>query len=433
MALDIYIADTENALIGAILIGGLDTFDEVQSLLNSADFFKNQNEDIWTIFAWCSENREPISVLIVADKIKNKSVNLAYLAALMGNYPDPGKVKEYASIIKKQSMARRKINLCQDQILQLKSGSDPEEVISKSLISDSEILENKSQSNINYIGANILQVVETVEERFNSKQQIAGLRTGYPELDYILGGLDPDTINVVAARPGTGKTTLSLNIAKNISLKYGPVYFGSLEMSFQQLQGKMLAQESGINSMALRNTNLLKASDIDLLTTTAAKVSNFPIIIDDSVEMKASQLAIRLRQYKKKCNLQLAIIDYFQLIEPEKRSSNRMQELNDSLKILKKITRELKIPIWLISQMNRAIEARGDKEPILSDLRETGYIEQDAASVMFLYQDKKEQDEDLVTMKIAKNRFGPADFKIKFIFEKEKSLFRPEKMQMKIV
>lgn len=425
MAFDINSLEPEKFLLGTVLLYGYDVYDEVRPIVNADDFIPVEHRDIWETFDQCSVEQSEISAISVKEKIKNKRVDLAFLMQLMNSYPSKENAVQYAEIIKKNSLARKEIKLYQQRIQSLMNGEEPEEIISRALTEDMDLLERSSTEKTRFVGENILGLVDEIEERYKKQEHMTGLKTGFAELDVVLGGLDPDTINVLAARPGTGKTTLSLNIARNVS-QVGPVYIASLEMSFEQLQSKFLSIESQINSMAFRNTVFLKDEDFDKLTYASAKISDYPIIIDDSTEMKASQLAIRLRRLKKKHNIKLVIIDYLQLMDAEKELNNRVQEITKTLKVLKKITRELKIPIWLISQMNRAVETRRDKDPIMSDLREAGSIEQDAASIMFLYKENEndKSTKPLITMKIAKNRFGPSDFKLRFEFDTQKSTFK---------
>ncbi len=416
-----------NEVIGTVLVFGEDAYGQIQHLLTKDDFSNHQHQDIWESFKLLSMDKIPISANTVMDVIKNKIVDYPYLAGLMSGYPNPNKIMEHALIVKKQGMARHGINHYRERIQQLQNGEDPEEVFSRGVLEDSELLDKCSnQDHVKFIGDGILDFIEDIAKKKTENQTIIGLRTGFEQVDYVLGGLDPDTINIIAARPGTYKTTFSLNIAKNVAQKYGPVYFTSLEMSrAPQLQGKILAQEAELDSMAFRNLNLLKFEDIDRLATKIApKINDYGIIIDDSTETKASQMLFRLRRAKKRHGIKLVIIDYLQLIDPEKElNGNRRAELNTSLRIIKKTTRELYIPLILICQMNREVEKRKDKKPILSDLNETGNIEQDASSVLFLYRDPKDP-KDIITGSIAKNRYGPTNHEIKFIVDPKKSSFK---------
>lgn len=418
-----------NTVIGIILLFG-DTFQEARDIISANDFYNYRHQDIWKIFEQCISEKVVIDINAVMARNISKEIDVSYLVSLTQGYPDPRKLRENCQIVKQQNLVRQSILMYQERIHQLSEGMDPGEVISKGITDDADLLDkNQSEEKVEFIGDGIIDFVNDLEEKIKNKCSIVGLTTGYYKLDFILGGLDSDTINVLAARPGTGKTTLAINIAKYISKKYGPVYFGSLEMSRKpQLQGKFLAQQAEFDSMAFRNTNLLKLTDIDFLTTKAAEVADYPIIVDSSTEIKASQMLVRMRKFKKRYGIRMAIIDYLQLIEPEKPYNNRRFEINDTLRILKKTTRELQIPIILICQMNREIEKRASKKnpspkPVLSDLNESGNIEQDASSVMFLYHDNDDR-ENIITLNIAKNRYGPADQDIKFQFDKKKSIFK---------
>jgi replicative DNA helicase len=414
-------------VLNIILTSGEDYFDSIHHLLTKDDFYQHQHQDIWEACEKLSLDKKSISMNTVMDVIKNPMVNYAYLAGITSGYPDPRKIKENCLLVKKQSLARQGINRYRERIQRLMSGEEPEDIISKAVLEDSELLEKSNKrDHVRLIGDGILNFIMDIEEKRKTCNSIVGLRTGYDEYDYILGGLDPDTINVIAACPGTYKTTFVLNIAKNIAEKYGFVYFASLEMSRNpQLQGKILAQEAELDSMAFRNLNILKDGDIERLSNKIAPIiSECRIIVEDSTENKASQILITARQLKKKYDIKAIAIDYLQLIDPEKDlNGNRKREVDTSLRMLKKMVRELQLPLILICQLNRDIYKRKDPKPIFSDLNESGDIEQAASTITFLYH-TKEDPPDKITGNIAKNRYGPANRDIKFVVNPRRSSFK---------
>jgi replicative DNA helicase len=422
--------EAENYLISSVMNYGLELFDDIQDQVLTDDFVRPQNKLFWDSFKKCSEDRQPIDPVGVFDSIpqnKKDSSGLTHAvwAEMMRYYPDIKRVPDYIGIVKKHSLSRQSIFQYQQRIQQLQNGADPNDVVSQGILEDSERLDkNSRQEKIQMIGDGILDFVDDLEAKIRAQKSITGLRTGYDALDYILGGLDPDTINILAAPPGTGKTTKVINIARTVAINFGPVYFASLEMSKEQLQGKFLALEAQMDSMAFRNVNLLKLEDIDHLTQKASKLSNYPIIIDDSTETKASDILIRGRKLKKKYGIKLIIIDFFQLMKPEYEiHGNSRAELNGSLRVLKKIGRELRIPIYLICQLNRDIYKRKDPKPVFSDLNETGNLEQAASSIQFLYR-RNDDPEWVIRDNIAKNRYGIKDKDVLFDFFPEKSTFK---------
>jgi replicative DNA helicase len=414
-------------VLNIILTNGEDYFEMVQNILDKEDFYQHQHQDIWESFKKLCIDNKPISINDVKNIIKNKAVDYQYLTGIASGYPDPRKIVEYAQMVKKQSLARQGINRYRERIRLLADGIDPKDVISQGVLEDSNLIDKSSDVNhVKLIGDGILDFISDIDEKRKTYNSMIGLRTGYDEFDFILGGLDPDTINIIAASPGNYKTTFVLNIAKNIAEKYGYVYFASLEMSRNpQLQGKMLAQEAELDSMAFRNLNILKDGDIEKLSNKIApKVNEYRIIVDDSTENKASQIFITARQLKKKYGIKAVAIDYLQLIDPEKDlNGNRKREIDTSIRILKKMTRELQLPLILICQLNREVYKRKDPKPIFSDLNESGDIEQAASTITFLYR-AKDARPDIITGNIAKNRYGPANADIKFKADPRKSSFK---------
>ncbi|HBF39789.1 MAG TPA: hypothetical protein DDW50_21055 [Firmicutes bacterium] len=414
-------------LLNIILTHGEEYFERVQKMLSKEDFYEHQFQDIWESFDKLSLDNKPISINEVMNIIKNKAIDYHYLGSLTSGFPAPEKIVEYAQVVKRQSWARQGITRYRERIKMLSEGIDPRDIISQGVLEDSNMIERTSNnSHIKLLGEGILDFISDIDEKRKTHNAIAGLRTGYDEFDFILGGLDPDTINVIAASPGTYKTTFVLNIANNIAEKYGYVYFASLEMSRKpQLQGKMLAQEAELDSMAFRNLNILKDGDIDKLSNKFAPiVSESRIVVDDSTENKASQIFITARQLKKKYDIKAIAIDYLQLIDPERDlNGNRKREVDTSLRMLKKMTRELQLPLILICQLNRDVYKRKDPKPIFSDLNESGDIEQAASTITFLYRAKCDAP-DLITGNIAKNRYGPANSDVKFRVNPRKSSFK---------
>jgi replicative DNA helicase len=425
--------DAERSTLGSCFTGGLPTVYEVQEILESTDFFEERHRVIWESVARIINKKNPFDIMTVADELGNdldKIGGRGYLIDLMNLTPSFTNAKHYAGIVKAKSIARQKKVECDETTRHLIDGGDPYEIVSKSMAADSKLLGTNQKTGIAHVKNRVMQVYDQIGER-RENNGIVGIETGYRDLDYRIGGLRKGLFIILAARPAMGKTTFALNgIAKNTAFKFKiPTVFVSLEMTNDQLIEKLMVEDAGINSYMLQNTTLLKDNDWSQLGKATNNISESQLYLDDSNRIKASELANRLRRFKSMNDLGLVIVDYIQIMAPERRG-DRNSEVSETSGILQGLAKELNVPIVALSQLSRDVERREDKTPMLADLRDSGTLEQDAAQVMFLYRDDyyhpnkypPNNDPSLTNLIIAKNRFGPLGV-IDFNFYKSKSKF----------
>ncbi len=353
------------------------------------------------------------------ERLKEKDVppeieSMEFMRELLNAVTTSANVKYYAEIVSEKSMMRKLIKLNESIANSCYAGKEPlEQILETTEKSVFELLQRRSVGEYVPIKQVVLNALERIEKASKNKGVVTGIPTGFIDLDYKLSGLQPSDLVLVAARPSMGKTAFVLNIAQHVAFKKekGVAVF-SLEMSKEQLVNRLFALESQVDSQMLRTGNL-KDSDWEKLIEGAGIIGRSNLIIDDTPSISVSELRSKCRKYKLEHNIELVIIDYLQLMmgSAGKRQESRQQEISEISRSLKALARELNVPVVALSQLSRAVESRPDKRPMLSDLRESGAIEQDADVVMFIYRDeyynkdsdKKRQAEII----IAKQRNGP--------------------------
>lgn len=418
----------EQAVIGSILLGGVPTLAEVQEFISADDFYDVKTKAMFETLKAIVDAQKPIELITI--QTVNKEIGLEYLFSLQNMVPTPAHARYYAQEVKKKSLARQRINQCHEELEKLYGGEEPADVISQAVIRSSELLAGaKKQKDIIHIKDKVNAVLDDIEGRKDS-DGIVGIKTGFNDMDRKIGGLRRGNLILLAARPAMGKTTFALNIAKHTAFNLKiPTIFCSLEMTNDQLIEKLLAEDAGIDSRMLQNTTQLHDNDWRNLTRSAAKIAESQLYIDDSHRVKASELAVRLRRFKALHEIGLVIIDYLQIMAPERRT-DKNNEVGETSGILQGLSKEINVPILALSQLSRDIERREDKVPKLSDLRDSGTLEQDAAQVMFLYRDDyynpqkypPDNDPSLTQLFVSKNRFGPLGV-VDLLFFKGKSKF----------
>ena len=424
--------EAEQAVLGAIFL-------EPESLLVASevlvpeDFYRVSHQKIFACMLNLNDRGEAIDVVTVADALQAEKQlenigGLSYLTELAGSVPTAANIEYYAQIVAEKSMLRRLIRTATDIA---ESGYQREDDV-EGLLEEAEkrILE---VSNRNKTGdfQNIRDVlVKTYDyiELLHSRQgEITGIPTGFTELDKMTAGLQKNDLIIVAARPSVGKTAFALNIAQNVATKTEHnVAIFSLEMGAEQLVMRMLAAEGNINSQNLR-TGQLTDEDWDKLTMAMGTLSGSGIFIDDTPGIRVSEIRSKCRRLKQEHGLGMVIIDYLQLIQGNRRNAeNRQQEVSEISRSLKALARELEVPVIALSQLSRSVEQRQDKRPMMSDIRESGSIEQDADIVAFLYRDdyydRETENKNIIEIIIAKQRNGPTGT-VKLAFAKEHNKF----------
>lgn len=410
--------EAEQSVVGAMLMDK-DAILTASELISGQDFYQSAYGVIFDSMVELFNEGKPVDLVTLQDRLKEKDVppeisSLEFVRDLVTAVPTSANVKYYAQIVADKAMLRRLIKL-NDQISNVcYAGNEPLptilEMTEKSVF---ELLQRRNLGDYTPIKQVVLNALDRIEKASKNKGAVTGIPTGFTDLDYKLSGLQPSDLVLVAARPSMGKTAFVLNIAQYVAFKRekGVAVF-SLEMSKEQLVNRLFALESQVDSQALRTGNL-KDSDWEKLIEGAGIIGQSNLIIDDTPGISVSELRSKCRKYKLEHDIQLIIIDYLQLMTGSvgRHSESRQQEISDISRSLKALARELNVPVVALSQLSRAVESRPDKRPMLSDLRESGAIEQDADVVMFIYRDeyynKDTEFKKQAEIIIAKQRNGP--------------------------
>lgn len=423
--------EIEQSVLGALMLDK-DGVIKVADFLKVGDFYKNNHNLIYQTIIDLYEKREPIDFLSVSNKLEEKKKleevgGASYLATLINSVPSASHLVHYAKIVQKKALLRRLIETA-NSIAEM--GYQESEDVEKILDEAEQKLFNVSQK---YIKQEFVPIKSILEEAFNRIDELhkegnkfRGLPTEFPDLDNILAGLQKSDFIVLAARPSIGKTTLALDIARNIGIKSKvPVGIFSLEMSSDQLVDRLIAAQAGVDLWRLR-TGKLKSDDFQKIGEAMGILSETPIFIDDTATANIMEMRTIARRLQAEHKLGLIIIDYLQLMEG-RNSENRVQEISEISRGLKNLAKELNIPVLALSQLSRAVESRPDQIPKLSDLRESGSIEQDADVVLFLYREDRVKpdtpNKNVVEIHIAKHRNGPIG-KAFLYFEESSTTFK---------
>ncbi len=426
--------EAEQSFLGALLVDK-DALLRVADVITPEDFYRDDHARIYSACLALYEKRRPIDLVTMAEEFE-KTGDLAevggatYLASLANMVPTAAHIAGYAQIIKEKSTLRRLISsgttivgLGYDQERDVVELLDEAE---RSLFSISQAHHHDQFIPIKDILASSF---ERIDELHREKGKLRGVRSGFKDLDDLLSGFQPSDLILLAARPSIGKTSFALSIAENIAVNdKAPVGVFSLEMSRDQLVDRMLSSVSGVDGWKLRTGNLTE-DDFPKIGNAMGMLSEAPLYIDDTPMLNVMELRAKARRLQMEHGLSMIIIDYLQLLQGRSNSKdpNRVQEVSDISRSLKGLARELNVPILALSQLSRAVESRPDKRPMLSDLRESGSLEQDADVVMFLYrEDYYDQDSDkknIVDILVRKHRNGPIG-QVELFFVKEQTRFR---------
>ncbi|MBF0378633.1 MAG: replicative DNA helicase [Desulfamplus sp.] len=412
---DIY---AEESLISAILIDNDNTL-EVLEILKPEDFYKKAHAKIFMAITELFYKDLPADLVTLATRLKEKGEleeigGAAFLASIADAAPVAVNAIHYAKIIRGKSTLRKLIHSSMEMIERcMKDRGDFADIIDFAQNAVFKISELKASSSFSTLGSLVNINVKSIEDSKNSNQGFsAGLTTGYRNLDNITSGLQKSDLIIIAARPSMGKTAFALNIARNVALEESvPVAVFSLEMSNVQLSMRLLTSEAKIDSKRLRG-GFLDSEELARITAAASVLEKLPIFIDDTPNITAMEIKSKTKRLKMNSGLGLIIIDYLQLMKAPFRSERRDLEIAEISRTLKGLAKELDIPVIALSQLNRMLEQRAEKRPLLSDLRESGALEQDADIVAFIYRDevynKEEgnQNKGKAEIIIAKNRNG---------------------------
>ena len=410
--------EAEQSVVGAMLMDK-DAIITASEIISGQDFYQTAYGVIFDSMVELFNEGKPVDLITLQERLKEKDVppeisSLEFVRDLVTAVPTSANVKHYADIVADKSMMRKLIKLNDDISNTCYAGNEPlAGILEKTEKSVFELLQKRNSGEYTPIKDIVLNALDKIEKASKNKGAVTGIPTGFIDLDYKLSGLQPSDLILVAARPSMGKTAFVLNIAQYVAFKKekGVAIF-SLEMSKEQLVNRLFSLESQVDSQSIRTGNL-KDSDWEKLIEGAGIIGKSNLIIDDTPGISVSELRSKCRKYKLEHDIQLIIIDYLQLMSGSVggRSESRQQEISEISRSLKALARELNVPVVALSQLSRAVESRPDKRPMLSDLRESGAIEQDADVVMFIYRDeyynKDSEYKKQAEIIIAKQRNGP--------------------------
>ena len=409
--------EAEQSVIGSMLMDK-DAVIVALDMISAEDFYSKQYAILYeTMLELFNEGKE-MDLVVIQDRLREKNVapelsSLDFIKEIITTVPTSANIKYYANIVKEKSTLRKLIKLNEDIANSCYVGSDSlEDILARTEKDLFELLQSRTAKDIRPIEDIAKNVLYRIEAASRTREVVTGIPTGFIDLDYKTSGLQPSDLVLIAARPSMGKTAFVLNMVQHIAMKKElPCMIFSLEMSSEQLVQRMIAMETGIDSQKLRTGNL-NDNDWDPLIRGVVDVSDSKIIIDDTPGISVGELRSKCRKVKLEKGLSIVIIDYLQLMTgSSKRSENRQQEISEISRSLKALAREIKAPVVALSQLSRACETRPDHRPMLSDLRESGAIEQDADIVMFLYRDdyyhKDTEHPNEAEVIIAKQRNGP--------------------------
>ncbi|RXT08876.1 replicative DNA helicase [Ammoniphilus sp. CFH 90114] len=424
--------EAEQAVLGAIFLEH-EALVSASEILTPNDFYRPSHQRIYQVMVELGERGEPVDLVTVTAALENKKQledvgGVTYLTDLANSVPTAANIGYYCRIIEQKAVLRQLIRTATKIVT---DGYNQSEDLGD-LLSDAEknimqISQKRSKGGFQHIRNVLMEAYERIEMLSTKKGEITGIPTGYPDLDKMTAGLHRSDLIILAARPAVGKTAFALNVAQNIATRAGEsVAVFSLEMGAAQLVMRMICAEGNIDAGKIR-TGYLEEEDWRKLTMSIGTLSKAPIFIDDTPGVTAADIRSKCRRLvQEQGSLGLVLIDYLQLISGKAGGDNRQQEVSEISRTLKLMARELNCPVIALSQLSRAVEQRQDKRPMLSDIRESGAIEQDADIVAFLYRedyyDKETEEKNIIEVIIGKHRAGPTGT-VKLAFLKEFNKF----------
>jgi len=407
--------EAEISVLGAAMLDK-DALYDVAEKVKAEDFYNQNHKEIFEAITELHKRNAAVDVLTVCEELKKRNSlemvgGRAYVATLSSGVPSTSNAGEYAKIVVEKSEMRKLISTARD-ILEKSYGAgiEAERVLDYAEQEIFNIAQGRQNKEVVYLKDILLDNMNAISERAKNKGALTGVSTGLIDLDSKTSGLQKSDLVILAARPSMGKTAFALCVARNAAAKGSKILIFSLEMSSDQLSQRLIAMEAGVDAQKLRNGDL-DTSDWKKITTTIDKLGEADISIDDTPGLSLMEIKNKCRRLKAEKGLDLVILDYLQLMNYDGRAENRQQEISNLSRGLKQLAREMECPVLVLSQLSRATETRTDHRPILSDLRESGAIEQDADVVLFLYRDEVYNSETETPgeceVHIAKQRNGP--------------------------
>ncbi len=408
--------EAEQSVIGAMIMDR-EAIVVASEIVAEDDFYSKQCGILFEAMIELNDEGKPVDLVTLQDKLKEKDIpaemsSLEYIRDLITAVPTSANIKYYANIVAEKATLRRLIKLNEEIANTCYVGKESLEVI----LEDTEkrvfnLVQRRNTGEFVPIRQIVMNAMDQIEKASRNKGSVTGIATGFIDLDYRTAGMQPSDLVLIAARPSMGKTAFVLNIAQHVAFKLNQtVAVFSLEMSKEQLVNRLFSLESRVDAQKLR-TGSLSDGDWEKLIETAGVIGKSNLIIDDTPGISIAELRSKCRKYKLEHGLKMIIIDYLQLMSGSGKGDSRQQEISDISRSLKALARELSVPVLALSQLSRAVEQRPDHRPMLSDLRESGAIEQDADVVMFIYRDdyynKDTEKKGIAEIIVAKQRNGP--------------------------
>ena len=408
--------EAEQSVIGSVFLDK-EAIYKVMRILSPNDFYSESHKLIYEVLLDLNDNALAIDLLTVTENLRQKDYldkvgGVTYIASLPGMVPTSANVEHYAKIVEEKSLLRTLISLASRIANMSYEGSEnAQRLMDEAERMILELSSRRSTSAFTPIKEILLKILEYIEFLSENKGSVTGVSSGFTDLDSICSGFQKGDLMILAARPSMGKTSLGLNVAQHAALHSKiPVAFFSLEMSKEQLVQRMLCAEAMVDQHKLRTGNL-KDEDWEKINNMAAKLASVPIFIDDTPAISIRELRAKARRLQAEYGLGLIVIDYLQLMQAGKKTDNRQQEIAEISRSLKGLAKEMKVPVLALAQLSRSVEQRQDKKPLLSDLRESGSLEQDADMVMFIYRDEyynpDSEKKGIAEIIVAKQRNGP--------------------------
>lgn len=386
--------EAEQSVIGAMLMDR-DVISDVADLLSREDFYNAQYGILYEAMVELYNEGKPVDIVTLNDHLKKKNVpeeisNPVFIGEIISAVPTSANARQYAQIVQDKSVLRKLIKLCEDtEKNSFLASEDVDNILEEAEQSIFKLVQSKSgSSDFTPISKIVINVINEIEEAARNKGKVTGLSTGFIDLDNMLTGLHGGEFILVAARPAMGKTAFVLNIAHDLAVVHNvPVALFSLEMSKEQLVSRMIAIDAMVDSKSMKLGNL-SDDDWDKVIESTEVIAKAPLYIEDNSAVTVSDLRSKCRKLKQNHNIGIIILDYLQLMSTTRKVESRQQFIAEVSRAMKTMARELNIPVIALSQLSRAVDSRPDHKPVLSDLRESGSIEQDADVVMFIYRDE---------------------------------------------
>ena len=408
--------EAEQSVIGSMMMDR-EAIMTASEMIHSEDFYQHQYGILFESMLELYNEGKPVDLITLQDRLKEKEVppeisSLEFVRDLLGTVPTSANVKYYAGIVQEKSMLRKLIKVNEQIANTCYLATDKlEDILTDTEKKIFDLIQSKTSGEFLPIKEVVLNALDKIEAASKNKGAVTGIPTGFIDLDYKTSGFQPSDLILIAARPSMGKTAFVLNMAQHMAFKMDKtVAVFSLEMSKEQLVNRLFSLESKVDSQAIRTGNL-SDDDWTKLIEGAGVIGKSNLIIDDTPGISINDLRSKCRKYKLEYKLDIIIIDYLQLMTGSRRTDSRQQEISDISRALKQLARELQVPVVALSQLSRAVEQRPDHRPMLSDLRESGAIEQDADVVMFIYRDdyynKDSEKRNIAEIIISKQRNGP--------------------------